>query len=405
MTALADAPRPSIDLPAMIAQIQCSIAEEKKTGYRARKASDVPVSVADVTAEWLTAVLCADAPGAAVEAVEVVGGSDGSTSRRALRLRYNDAGRKAGLPERLFGKATPTLQNRLICGLSGAMLCERDFYTILRPLLEIEAPVAYFAAADPETFRSIILFADMSENGTVFTNPYSVIDRAKAEDMVTLMATFHAKLWKSPLLARMTHLKTSLQFQEDVSDCIEFEERSNIGMDRAAAVIPASVRRDKHALWHEGLMPSLRINVRLPNTFTHCDVHIGNWYTTAAGRMGLTDWQCVSRGHGAGDIAYALSSALTIEDRRAWERDLVALYGETLKQLGVDDPEGTDNLWLRYRQQMFHALYNWVYTIGSGDNQPDMQPDDISMINIERMATAIEDLDSLDAVRTDPLAG
>ena len=170
-----------------------------------------------------------------------------------------------------------------------------------------------------------------------------------------------------------------------------------------ATVIPRSIVDQKHAMWNDGLMASLASNVRLPNTFVHSDVHIGNWYVTGAGRMGLTDWQCVARGHGACDIAYSLSSALTTEDRRAWERDLVALYADRLRSHGVaaeaTDPE---DLWLRYRQQMFHALYNWVYTIGAGEMQPDMQSDDISMVNIARMAAAIDDLDSLGAVRGDP---
>ena len=68
-TALAD--RAPIDLPAMIEKLRGCIAEEERTGYRPRTASDVPVAVGDVTAEWLTAVLCADIPRARVESVEV----------------------------------------------------------------------------------------------------------------------------------------------------------------------------------------------------------------------------------------------------------------------------------------------------------------------------------------------
>jgi len=41
--------------------------------------------------------------------------------------------------------------------------------------------------------------------------------------------------------------------------------------------------------------------------------------------------------------------------------------------------------------------YNWVCTIGAGE----MQSDDISLISIERMGTAIDDLGSLGVVRAD----
>jgi thiamine kinase-like enzyme len=388
--------RKPIDVDAMVAHLRACI--DKEANYVATGKEDIPVSVADASAQWLTAVLCGGVPGARVERVDVVGGSDGSTSRRALKLSYNEAGRAAGLPERLFGKATPALENRLICGLSGAIFNERDFYNEIRPHLSIEAPVSHFSAADAETFRSISLFDDMTLTDTVFVDTSHYIDRAKAEDMMGLLASFHADLLESDLLARMPHLKTTLEFQQDVSAGIEFEERSNIGIDRAASVIPAHLVSKKHELWYEGLMPSLERNVSGPTTLTHSDVHIGNWYVTAQGRMGLTDWQCVARGQGIIDVSYALSSALTIEDRRAWERDLVRLYAERLRAGGV--PTTEDEAWLGYRQQMFHAFYNWVYTIGFGEMQPSMQPDDISIVNIKRMAVALDDLDSLGAMKT-----
>ena len=386
---------PAFDVAATIARLQKQIESEAGMPQPATLA-DVPISVQDVNPAWLTAVLCRNTPGAAVESVVVSGGSDGSTSRRALRLTYNAAGMQAGLPTKIFGKATPTLQNRLVCGLSGAVFTERDFYLHVRPELDIEAPVAFHAATDADSFRSVILFADMTDTGTVFTDPYYYIDRAKAEDMARLMATYHAQLLGQSLTDRMPMLKTTLAFQQDVNVGIDFEGRSAIGVDRASAVIPQSIKSRKKAMWDDGLMRSLEQNIAAPRTLAHCDVHIGNWYVTAEGRMGLTDWQCAASGNGVVDLSYALSSALKIEDRRAWERDLVAIYAERLAELGAGAHDAVDfeTIWLRYRQQMFHGFYNWVYTIGAGEMQPDMQPEAISMINIERMAAAIDDLDS-----------
>ena len=57
-----------------------------------------------LTNDWLTAALCREVPGAAVVDFEVVGGSDGTSSRRAVRVGYNALGHKAGLPTRLFTK-------------------------------------------------------------------------------------------------------------------------------------------------------------------------------------------------------------------------------------------------------------------------------------------------------------
>lgn len=70
---------------------------------------EVPWHGEAVTAEWLTAVLARDAPGARVERILVLGGDNGSSARRILGLEWNQKGRAASLPERVFTKSTPTL--------------------------------------------------------------------------------------------------------------------------------------------------------------------------------------------------------------------------------------------------------------------------------------------------------
>src|SRR5262245_37675761 len=62
---------------------------EKVHSPSPRTPDDVPISGADVTPEWLTAVLCSSAPGARVLSFSNPGGSSGSTERLALRVVYN----------------------------------------------------------------------------------------------------------------------------------------------------------------------------------------------------------------------------------------------------------------------------------------------------------------------------
>jgi hypothetical protein len=87
-----------------------------------------------------------------------------------------------------------------------------------------------------------------------------------------------------------------------------------------------------------------------------------------------------------------------VADRRAWERELLAAYLDQLKIAGGPADFGFDEAWLRYRQQVFHGLIFWLYTIGHGRLQPEMQPDNVSRINLERMTNALVDLDSLASV-------
>ena len=114
--------------------------------------------------------------------------------------------------------------------------------------------------------------------------------------------------------------------------------------------------------------------------------------------MGLLDWQCLARGHWSRDLAYALSATLTIEDRRAWERDLIALYLDLFEaHSGV--AIGFDEAWLRYRQQHVRRADILDADIcTTGVRASNMQAAATAVEMIRRFAQAIVDLDSLDSL-------
>lgn len=97
--------------------------------------------------------------------------------------------------------------------------------------------------------------------------------------------------------------------------------------DVAARVIPAEVLARREEVW-PATIRALAVHESEPQGLIHSDVHIGNWYRTGAGQMGLCDWQYLSRGHWSRDFAYAVTASLTPDDRRNWERDLLARYIE-----------------------------------------------------------------------------
>ena len=166
-------------------------------------------------------------------------------------------------------------------------------------------------------------------------------------------------------------------------------------MRRMAARVPARLMARVDEIWPATVAAS-QIHRIGPRGLLHSDVHIGNWYRHGKGTMGLLDWQCVAQGHWSRDVAYALSAALTIEDRRAWERALLARYLEVLSNIAgvyID----TDFAWRHYRAQMLHALWMWTITLCHSPWLPAMQAPAISMEMIERIATAVDDLDSLNA--------
>lgn len=168
---------------------------------------------------------------------------------------------------------------------------------------------------------------------------------------------------------------------------------SREGIVAGASIASARCRGD--GLW-PATVRSVARHSELPRGLLHSDVHLKNWYVAANGEMGLNDWQCACKGNWGRDRAYCLSTALAIEDRRAWERDLLRFYLEELRAQGATAP-GFDEAWVIYRQNLFSALAWWTGTLGQPPEAPKMRPRESSLEFIKRMTAAIDDLDALAA--------
>jgi hypothetical protein len=390
------------------ARISAQVAWDRLAAPRARHARDVPASDRAITPEWLTAVLCRGRPGVHVAAVELGAGSSGTSVRRQFKLTYDEAGeravaaetgRRGGLPRSVVAKMSPTVTTRLALGISRAMVDEWLAYTHFRPHLGpgFEAPWGYHAAYDLRTFRHVTLMEDLvGTRGATFCSPETTITRERAEDMVGVLAALHGAFYADPRLEEHAELKRIWTWWDRPTEIFRLDEYHERAMVAAADVMPSSVQRRRREVW-PAFRRALALHEGLPHTLLHSDVHVGNWYVTSEGRMGLCDWQCIAKGHWSRDFAYAISAALTVEDRRAWERDLLRLYLDRLHAAG-GERISFDEGWLRYRQQLFPALLMWTPTLCHSPLLPAMQPERTARELIKRIATAIGDLESLDSV-------
>jgi hypothetical protein len=394
MTGVAD----KLELVPMLGRVAAGVARDR-LGLTPRPTSldDVPASGDALTTEWLTRALCRDVDGAAVIDFEIVGGSDGTSSRRSLRISYNEAGMTAGLPERVFTKSSANLGSRILLGLTGIVSGETTFFNDLRPRVDLRSPKGYFAASDPRSCRSIVMLEDLSVRGWSFPDPMQ--DRVTEDDareMVDQMAAYHAAFWNGGAApGSLGRMASSLLFQERLNRRAMFSRRFHVGLDRSLDKLPASLQSRRDEIW-PAFMRSLELNVQGPQTLLHQDLHQGNWLRDPEGLMGLYDWQCVARGGWALDVAYALVATLATEDRRAWERDLFERYADALRERGVPDAPDTDTAWLDYRRQPLHAFVFGVFTNGQPRFAPELQPRDYTLRSIERIGAAVDDLGTLD---------
>src|ERR1700681_2229848 len=378
-------------------KISGRVAYERLARPKARQFDDVPCTPYAVTPEWLTAVLCGKVPGAVVTQVEVKAASAGTHERHQLTVSYNEEGRRAGLPVSIFTKSLPSIVTRMIGGFNGTARVEGNFYTQIRPQLEIEAPLCYHSAYDRRTFAAIHLLEDMvASKGATFCNHKTYVSRAMADDMIDLLVALHGRFYgDSTLGERYRWLAGYPRWFTIGAEKMGTEYYTSKAFDAAAHVIPPTILERREEVWTVTIRaPAVHENE--PPALIHCDVHIGNWYRTGAGQMGLCDWQCLARGHWSRDFAYAVTASLTPDDRRNWERDLLAPYIERFAEKTGVKPDFNLSF-THYRQQIVHALAMWTITLCHSRLLPKMQPEDTTLAMIGRITTAMADLDSLDS--------
>lgn len=375
-------------------KISGHVAIERLVRPMARRPSDVPGSPSAITPEWLTAVLCQGIPGAVVTGVTARPVSAGTHERHQLVVDYNEAGRRAGLPRSIFTKSLPSIVTRMIGGFNGTARVEGRFYMQLRPQLEIEAPIGYHAASNRRTYAAILLLEDLvATKAATFCNSQTYVTREMAEGMVDLLSTLHARFHGDGELATSYPWVASYPRWFMIgSEKMDLHYYTRKAFDAASHVIPKSLMAQRDAVWPAALK-GLALH-ESEQGLIHSDVHIGNWYRTAAGKMGLCDWQCLARGHWSRDFAYAVTAALTPDDRRIWERELLRRYLDRFAEL-TGKTQDLDQSFLWYRQQMVHALLMWTITLRHSPLLPAMQPETTTLAMIERISTAMADLDAL----------
>ena len=381
-------------MPNMGKKVAIAYRKEQEQPIIPVEASDLPSSYEVITSEWLTKILCHDAPGAKVLSFTLGDVDNGTSNRRKIAVEYNDEGNSAGLPSRLFCKASHDLAIRLGLGHTGALFSEIYFYDRLRPQLNIEAPDCYYANLDTETFNSMIILGDISDEVESFCTHETQMSRVRAESQIRLLAKLHGHFHEgNEAYKELSPLPTWYDFFQKA---VRFglREGSSQGFMDAQGVIPDSLYRRFEEIW-PATLKSIEENNGLPNTLTHNDVHLKNWYVMPGDRMGLSDWQCSGIGHWGRDLAYTVSTALTVENRRAWEEDLIRYYIEQLSAEGVAGVT-FDDAWKHYRKQLMTSLTWWTITYRPIAGMPDMQPEDVTLEFIRRISTAMDDLGTLD---------
>ncbi|MFC5751875.1 phosphotransferase family protein [Actinomadura rugatobispora] len=344
--------------------------------------ASVVADAADLTPEWLSEAL-----GGTVTAVDrrrVGSGQIGA----CYRLELEGA---EGVPRRLVAKlASEDVAVRSF--LASAYRAEVSFYEELAATVAVRTPRCHYAALAEDGATFVLLLDDLfpAAQGDQLTG----CTPERAADAVVNLAGLHGPRWCDPALLDLPWLSAVSEddaaglggaFGPAVETFVErftgrLAERDAGTLRDTAGAIAAWVlaRADRFGL-------------------VHGDYRLDNLLFPPAPGRGVTavDWQTLSIGHPARDLAYFLCTSLDPGDRAAHERALVEAYHAALAWYGVKGYD-LDTCFEDYR---FAALQGPLITVlGCAYGTRTERGDEMFLTMAARSCAAIRELGSLDLI-------
>jgi len=345
----------------------------------------IPNGWEEITPTWMTGAISAHHPDAVVSNVALVLRDDGTNRRARLELTYS-----AGSgPATVFAKAADPAHVELVALTSGLFHEPRLF--ISGVVLPLDHPTVYTAIIDEEGSDFLMIMEDVVARGADPRDSTRPLTVDQAASGVRGLARLHSAYW-----GHRCSGNPALGWVEPFVPFAGLELAPlEIAYQRLGDSVPAEIPTlTGSELFGDIWARYIRTLTAAPQTLLHGDPHIGNTYVLPDDAVGFLDWQMVRRGNFSLDLGYFLQGALTIEDRRHNERDLVGEYRRALS-LPDDEMPTAEEIWLRYRASVAHGLAIWIATLSGGDA---WQRPEICLALAQRYSAAFVDLETRDAL-------
>jgi len=338
-----------------------------------------------ITPAWMTTALGASHPGAVVDRVRVALRDDGTNRRARLELSYS-----AGSgPAAVFAKAVDPEHADLVALTSGLFHEPRLFASEVP--LPLDHPAVYAALIDEEGKDFLMIMEDVVQRGGDPRDSTRPMTTDQVANGVRGLARLHSAYWGERLTGNpaLSWVEPFVAF-EGMQYAPLHIARERLGDTVAGEILALDGQQLFIDIWSR-YIGTLTTS---PQTLLHGDPHIGNTYTLPDDDVGFLDWQMARRGNWSLDLGYYLQGALTIEDRRSSERDLLDEYRGALT-LPADEMPSADEVLLRYRASVAHGLAIWMATLSGGDA---WQRPEVCVALAQRYAAAFTDLDARAAI-------
>lgn len=344
----------------------------------------LPITIEEITRDWLTAALRTKAPEATVEAFKIVDVVHSTTTKVRLELELNEAGRRAGIPKLVILKGGFEEHSRIL-----GHMHEREVrgYRDVLPVIELPAPTCYFADFDAERQQGIIIMDDLVARGVTWCHATRPQTHEQIARRLTMLARFHAQTWDKPDVKPGGKWADLVDFYDVMRGFFDAclapaAWQRFISLPRGAAM---SIRFQDRDFMIDSWERCVRYGQQLPYCVLHGDMHLGNLYIEPDGTPGFLD-TLASRGPGILEASYHISASLDSADRRHSETAMLHHYLQELARNGVAIPSFEEAM----HQYVIMFVYGWFIWMTT---QPHMQTEPVNTANAARMNAAMLDHD------------
>lgn len=309
--------------------------------------AELPVLPEDLTAEWLSEVFHCR-----VKSVDVKRSIPGTATKVFIAVEYEDDSNAGRYPKHLCVKGgfDPSFI-KMMPWIVMIYQRECDFYNHVAPKLDnMELPQTWWAGHNAT--QGIVVMDDLATQGCDFGNPAKTWSVPQVLAGVEQLAALHAKTW---------HVQGS-DYPWLTSD---YDQAILTLMNTYDTVVkgPDRPQIQEYLKDQERITAVLKKHYALRNPrfrcLVHGDTHTGNTYLVNS-KPRFLDWQMIHIASAFHDVAYFVGAALSIEDRRTHEWDMVDHYLRTLEKYGVEALSSSDEEVANEYKKSFLAGIGWI---------------------------------------------
>jgi aminoglycoside phosphotransferase (APT) family kinase protein len=352
-----------------------------------KAAAMIPSRPADVSGEWLSAVLGAD-----VEHVDVVPVGTGQTGA-TYRITATYGANPAGLPGTFVIKM-PAQDDAVRGGVTLGYLSEVAFYAKVVAALAVPTPRCFYSDITGDGSEFALLLADMSP--AVQGDQIAGSSLEEAQLAVVALAGLHGPSWCDSQWLDLSEI--AMPMPGNVDGFKGLGDVARMAVDMTLEKLGDRVPEHDRETATQAMSVVYPWLMAEPGRYSlmHGDYRLDNLlFDPDKNRVTVVDWQTLGVGLPARDLSYFTATSLSPELRAASEDELVDSYYDALLRYGVTGYD-RDTCWRDYRLGMLQAPL--ITTLGCAFAASTERGNEMMAVMLSRGCQAIRELGVLELI-------